>query len=219
MPYSARVSTHDDEYKTTQISTGSAGDDAERTSLLSGVSDGTDSTAGTGGQADDSTRWHGGLDFGLLLLRLVVGATMMAHGAQKLFGVFDGPGIGGFADALGGMGYTSQTTLLSWLTALAEFGGGLLLVLGLFTWIGASAILGVMANIVFVKFDNGLSMSNGGFEYELVLGTAALALLFTGSGRIALDKNTPWRRKPMPFAILGILVAAAASVLVIVLAR
>ncbi|OZM74197.1 hypothetical protein CFN78_07120 [Amycolatopsis antarctica] len=181
-------------------------------------------TSGAGadgpGPVDNSTRWHGGLDLGLLLLRLVLGGTMLAHGAQKLFGAFDGPGIDGFAQALGTLGYTSQTTLLSWITALAEVGGGALLILGLFTPIGAAAILGVTANIVYVKYGSGFF--NGpeqGYEYELLLGVVALALLFTGSGRVALDANTPWRRKPMPFAIVGLVLAAAASVAVVLLFR
>lgn len=184
------------------------------------MSDVDDSSArGADAVEDRTTRWHGGLDFGLLVLRLVLGATMAAHGAQKLFGAFDGPGIDGFAQALGGFGFTSQTTLLSWITALTELVGGLLLVLGLFTPLGAAGILGIAASIVFVKFGNGFFMGQQGFEYELMIGSVALALLFTGSGRIALDKNTPWRRKPMPFAILGLLVAAAATVVVLVVFR
>jgi putative oxidoreductase len=214
MLYSARVSTPGNEFKTTPISPA----DSERTSLLSDLDD--SSARGAEAVDDRTTRWHGGLDFGLLVLRVVLGATMAAHGLQKLFGAFDGPGIDGFAGALGGFGFTSQTTLLSWITALTELGGGLLLVLGLFTPIGAAAILGVAASIVFVKFGNGFFMGpQQGFEYELMIGAVALALLFTGSGRIALDKNTPWRRKPMPFAILGVLVAAAAAVVVLVVFR
>ncbi|WP_243859246.1 DoxX family protein [Amycolatopsis arida] len=168
----------------------------------------------------DATRWHGGLDFGLLILRVVLGGTMFAHGLQKLFGAFDGPGIGGFAQALSGpFGYSGNTTLLSWITALSETLGGLLLVLGLFTPLGAAAILGVAANVVYVKWANGFFMGNNGFEYELLIGTVALALLFTGAGRISVDKNTPWRRRPMPFALLGLLLAAAASVVVLVVFR
>ncbi|PXY27031.1 DoxX family protein [Prauserella muralis] len=172
---------------------------------------------------DEQNRWHGGLDFGLLVLRVLVGGTMGAHGLQKLFGLFDGPGIGGFAQALDGFGYTSQTTLLAWITALAEVGGGALLVLGLFTPLGAAAILGVAANIVYAKYTLGgrfFTGENGlGFEYELLLGGAAFALLFTGAGRVSIDKNTPWRRKPLPYAILGLLLAGAASAVVILLFR
>nr|WP_235998813.1 DoxX family protein [Qaidamihabitans albus] len=170
--------------------------------------------------ADEPERWHSGLDLGLLVLRLVLGGTMVVHGLQKLFGWFGGPGIGGFADALESFGYTTQTTLLSWVTALAEVTGGALLVVGLFTPLGAAAVLGVAANIVFVKFGDGFFMGDGsGYEYELMLGAAAFALMFTGSGRIALDKNTPWRRNTLPFGFVGLVLAAAGSVVVLILCR
>ncbi|GAA1204696.1 DoxX family protein [Prauserella alba] len=167
--------------------------------------------------APEPDRWHAGLDVGLLVLRLGLAAVMGAHGLQKLFGLFDGPGIGGFADALSGMGYTGQTTLLAWITAVAETGGALLLAVGLFTPLGAAAILGVTVNIVVAKFQLG-----GGFfevEFDLTLALVALALLFTGAGRIAVDKNTPWRRKPGAFGLFGLLLAAAASIVVIVMFR
>ena len=179
--------------------------------MLSGVED-RPKTAGT--------TWHGGIDTGLLILRVVLGGTMGAHGLQHLFGAFGGPGVGGFARVLGGFGYTSQTTLLSWITGVSEVGGGLLVIVGLFTPLGAAALLGVAANIVYAKFRGGFFERQGqGFEFELVLASLALTLLCTGSGRLAMDANTPWRRKPWPFGLLGLLLAAAASVAVIVLFR
>ncbi|OLT46272.1 hypothetical protein BJF85_17745 [Saccharomonospora sp. CUA-673] len=162
-------------------------------------------------------RWHAGLDIGLLVLRLGLAAVMGAHGLQKLVGLFDGPGIGGFAEALTGMGYTSQTTLLAWITAFAETGGALLLALGLFTPLGAAAILGVVGNIVFTKFQLGTGYFD--VEFDIVLGVMALTLLFTGAGRVSIDKNTPWRRKPGAFGAVGLLLAAAASTVVIVMFR
>ncbi|WP_420809036.1 DoxX family protein [Amycolatopsis suaedae] len=184
-----------------------------QTSLISDVAD-PDSDR-------DTNRWHGGLDLGLLVLRLGLGCIIGAHGLQKLFGAFDGPGINGFSAALGQLGFTSQTTLLSWITALTESISGLLLVLGLFTPFGAAGVLGVMGSVVYLKFKTGflMTMTGGGFEYELLLGLVALALLFTGSGRIALDVNTPWRRKPVPLGVFGLLLAAAASVVILIVFR
>ncbi|GAB3564279.1 hypothetical protein GCM10027445_07840 [Amycolatopsis endophytica] len=166
----------------------------------------------------DANRWHGGLDLGLLVLRLALGAIMGAHGLQKVFGLFGGPGLDGTARMLESMGYTAQPTLLAWITGLSELIGAVLIVLGLFTQIGAAALLGVTANIVYVQWSGGFFEPRG-FEFELLLAAVAFALLFTGSGRIALDVNTPWRRRPVPFGLFFLLVAAAASVLVIVLAR
>jgi putative oxidoreductase len=190
------VSTHDDTYADT--------------SVLSGVNEDRPKYV--------ESKWHGGLDLGLLLTRLALGATMGAHGLQHLFGLFGGPGIGGFARILGGYGYTGQTTLLSWIASLSEIVGSVLVILGLFTPLGAAALLGVAANVVYAKFHGGFFEGQGkGFEFELVLGVMALSLLCTGAGRISLDVNTPWRRRPWPFALLGFLLAAAASVAVIIL--
>jgi putative oxidoreductase len=184
--------------------------------VLSGVEDRSSKTV--------ETKWHGGLDLGLLILRIMLGGTMGAHGLQHLFGVFGGPGVAGFARVLDGFGFTSQTTLLSWITGIAEVGGGLLVILGLFTPLGAAALLGVTVNVVYAKFHGGFFLGRGnspggGFEFELVLSALSLALLFTGAGRVSLDVNTPWRRKPTPFGLLGLLLATAASVAVIMLFR
>jgi putative oxidoreductase len=169
---------------------------------------------------DDAGETRGGIDLGLLVLRVALGVTMGAHGLQHLFGLFGGPGIGGFARALGSMGYTSQTTLLSWITGLSEVVGSALVLVGLFTPLGAAALLGVCANIVFVKFSGGFFQGQGqGFEFELMLGAASLTVLLAGAGRIALDVNTPWRKRPLPYGLVGLLLAAAASVVVIVLCR
>lgn len=180
--------------------------------MLSGVEDRSSTAV--------ETQWHGGLDFGLLVLRVLLGGTMGAHGLQHLFGAFGGPGVAGFARVLSGFGFTSQTTLLSWITGIIEVGGGLLVILGLFTPLAAAALLGVTVNIVYAKFPGGFFQGHGqGFEFELLLAGLSLTLLCTGAGRISLDVNTPWRKKPWPFGLLGLLLAAAASVVVIVLFR
>jgi putative oxidoreductase len=166
------------------------------------------------------TRWHGGLDFGLLIMRIVLGGTMGAHGLQHLLGAFGGPGGAGFARFLSTFGFTGQTTLLSWITGISEVVGGALVILGLFTPLAGAALLGVAANVVYAKFRGGFFLEQGkGFEFELVLAALSLALLFTGAGRVSLDVNTPWRKRPVPFGLLGLLLAAAASVSVIVLFR
>lgn len=180
--------------------------------------------------ADDrpATRWHGGLDFGLLIMRLVLGGTLGAHGLQKVFGSFDGPGINEFARQLGGEGFTEQLTLLSWLGGVAEVAGGGLLILGLFTPAATAALTSVTAAAVYLDFQHGFFLSAGtatgtgtgnGFEYHLMLAAVAFGLLFTGPGRVSLDANTPWRRSPVPFAFLGTALAAAAVVIVAVVFR
>jgi putative oxidoreductase len=162
--------------------------------------------------------WHGGLDFALLVMRLVIGGTFIVHSLQKLFGLWGGPGIDGFARFLGSQGF-SQVTVLSWVTGVSELVGGTLLVIGLFTPIGAAAVLGVMANVIYLKWGNGFFGPPRGFEWELALATGAFALLFTGPGRISLDRPTPWGRRPVPLGLFMFIVAAGLSVVTLVVFR
>lgn len=169
---------------------------------------------------DRSPRWHGGLSFGLLILRLVLGGTLGVHGLQKVFGLFGGPGIGEFSRILGDQGYTSQLTTLSWVGGITEIAAGGLLILGLFTPAAAAALLAVTANAVYLEYQSGFFLGEGsGFEYHLVLAGIALTLLFTGPGGVSLDTNTPWRRRPVPFGIVGLVLAAGAVVAVTLLFR
>jgi putative oxidoreductase len=124
----------------------------------------------------------------MLLLRLVVGLTMAAHGAQKLFGWFGGPGFAGTAHVLEQMGFRPGE-LHALLSGGAEFGGGLLLALGLLTPLGAAAVTGSMlAAIATVTWQNGFISAKGGYEYNLVLIASALAVAFAGPGRFSLDR-------------------------------
>lgn len=162
---------------------------------------------------DREPQWHGGLSFGLLILRLVLGGTLGAHGVQKVFGLWGGPGIGEFSRILGDQGYTSQLTVLSWLGGVTEIAGGVLLIFGLFTPVAAAALLAVSANAVYLERDAWYFLTgSSAVEYHMVLGGIALALLFTGPGGISIDTNTPWRHRPVPFGIVGLVLAAAAVV-------
>src|SRR4051794_22017381 len=82
-------------------------------------------------------------DFGLLMLRLVTGGLLVGHGAQKLFGWFEGPGLKGFAGHVHGMGLQPAHWWAS-LAAVSEFSGGLLTTLGLLHPVGPITLLGPM---------------------------------------------------------------------------
>ena len=163
------------------------------------------------------TQWHGGLDFGLLVLRLVVGGLLVGHGLQKLFGWFQGPGMDGAKEMLVGFGFTKSTDILAWVLAVSETAGGALLILGLFTPIAASAALGVLASAIAVKF-NGENWA-GGAETEIALAGGAFALLFTGPGRVALDKPTHWFRKAPAYGFVFLLISAAATLVMLLVFR
>jgi putative oxidoreductase len=166
--------------------------------------------------------WNGATDVGLLLLRFAVGGVFFAHGAQKAFGLWGGPGIAGFARALEGFGYTNPT-LLAWATAVGEMVGGAFVVLGLLTPLAAAGLLAAMINTVLLKAGNGFFISGppgaGAVELDVVLGLAAAALVLTGPGRIALDRGRAWHRRPAPWGVLCLVVGVAGGLLVFFLLR
>jgi putative oxidoreductase len=148
----------------------------------------------------------------MLLLRLVVGLTMAAHGAQKLFGWFGGPGFAGTAAFLEQMGFRPGE-LHAVLSGGAELGGGLLLAVGLLTPLGAAAVTGAMlAAVDTVTWQNGFISAKGGYEYNLVLIASALAVAFAGPGRFSLDRTLGWelsgRRWGLGAAVLALVTAA-----------
>src|SRR3989441_161675 len=126
-------------------------------------------------------------NFGLLALRLTLGLVFLGHGAQKAFGSFGGPG---FAGATGFIGSLGLRPARFW-TALAVGGellAGLLFLLGLLTPVAGLVVLGTMAvAIAKVHGPKGFFVQNGGYEYNLVLIIAAVALALVGPGAFSLD--------------------------------
>ena len=178
------------------------------------VTETTDDTTTRGRKAE----WHGGLDFGLLVLRLVLGGLFVAHGLDKLFGWLNGPldGMDATRQMLTGAGFT-EPGILAWVLAISETAGGLLVILGLFFPAGAAALLGVMANVIVVK--GNWNQFLGGVELEMIYAAAAFALLFTGPGRIALDRHTPWWRRTPLFGLIFLVIATGLSVVTLVVWR
>ncbi|WP_068783980.1 DoxX family protein [Paenibacillus phocaensis] len=127
------------------------------------------------------------LALALLIIRLVLGITMMAHGAQKLFGWFGGygpKGTGGWLESLG----IKPGVAMAVLAGLAEFGGGLLVAAGLFTPVGAALlILTMIVAIASVHAKNGFWSTAGGYEYNLLLIAVAVGLILSGAGAYSLD--------------------------------
>src|SRR6266852_1394680 len=124
---------------------------------------------------------------GLLILRLVVGLILAAHGAQKLFGWWGGPGMTGWTQSVQRLRIRPAQPW-AWVAALSEFGGGLLLALGLLSPLGSLAIVGAMVVAIgTVHLSRGFWTGKGGYEFNLSLIAAAVALALTGPGPYSLD--------------------------------
>ncbi len=129
------------------------------------------------------------MEYGILLLRLVVGLVFAGHGAQKLFGWFGGGGRAGTAAFFSALGYRAPAAMAV-VAGLAELGGGLLLGAGLLTPLAALLLSVVMLNaIATVVWPKGFL---GGYEFEVTLMTVALAVTAAGAGRLSLDRLIGW---------------------------
>jgi putative oxidoreductase len=128
------------------------------------------------------------LSVGLLILRLVVGLTMAGHGAQKLFGWWGGPGLKAWTEGVARMRIRPAAPF-AWLAAMAEFGGGLILALGLLSPLGSLAIIGTMlVAIATVHWPNGFWMAKRGYEFNLTLIAAVVAIGLAGPGTYSIDQ-------------------------------
>ncbi len=124
---------------------------------------------------------------GALVLRVPVGIILAAHGAQKLFGWFGGYGLEGTGQWLESIGL-APGILMALLAGSAEFFGGILLILGLLTRPAALVSAFTMIVAIFsVHIENGLFMSNNGYEFALALFAATLALTIQGAGKFSVD--------------------------------
>jgi putative oxidoreductase len=127
------------------------------------------------------------LSAGLLVVRLVVGLLMAAHGSQKLLGWFGGYGIAGTGTYFESIGFRPGRVFAT-LAAATEVVSGLLVALGLLGPVGPALMLSVMiVAVVTVHWKNGLFAASNGIELALFYGTVAAGLALIGFGRYSLD--------------------------------
>ena len=125
-----------------------------------------------------------------LPIRLGLAAVMIAHGAQKVLGSFNGPGFKIFIGGTTPFGFMRPTWLWLAAAALSELVGGLLIGLGFLTRIAAFLIACTMLTaIIGVHWNGGFFAANRGYEYPLSLLAMAIALLIAGGGQASIDKG------------------------------
>ena len=126
------------------------------------------------------------VDVSLLLVRAIVGVIFAAHGAQKLFGAFGGPGLAGVVETMGPLGYP---------VTIGEFFGGLGLVVGFLCRFSAASLIIIMIGAInMVHGKNGFFLSDGGFEYNLALIGLLAPILIAGPGRFSIGQFLPLRK-------------------------
>ena len=129
--------------------------------------------------------------YGLLLIRIVFGLTLAAHGSQKMFGWFGGGGPQGTAGFFGNLRFRAAP-VMAVAAALAEL-GGLLFALGFLTPLAALGIAVVMLTaFATVHWPNGFFAGNGGYEFNLGILAVAAGIAATGPGRFSLDRLIGW---------------------------
>lgn len=125
-------------------------------------------------------------DFGLLLVRVIIGVILFAHGYQKLFDV----SVATFGEQLSSIG-VPLPALAAWIVALVEFAGGLALILGVLSRVVALlATVDLLMAILLVKLQVGLIAEMGGgvgAELDLALIAGLLVILLVGPGRYSVD--------------------------------
>jgi putative oxidoreductase len=125
-------------------------------------------------------------DVGLLAGRAILGSYLAAHGAQKLFGSFEGPGIDAVAGGFHKLGL-KPGHVMARVAAVSELGGGLLTLTGAAYPLGPVAIAGTMAVASTTHRANGPFAMKQGYELPLTNLAAALALAVAGPGRFSVD--------------------------------
>ncbi|HZQ07551.1 MAG TPA: DoxX family protein [Anaerolineae bacterium] len=151
------------------------------------------------------------VDLGLLGIRLVVGLVIAAHGAQKLFGWFGGKGLAGSQGMMTHL-HLEPAWFWGFVSAINEFGGGILTALGLLMPLGPLMILAnMLVAITLVHWKNGFWNEKRGIEFPLTLGLVGISLGLTGAGAYSLDAYLPFAL-PEPITLVVGLIAVLVGV-------
>ncbi|MGI8556939.1 MAG: DoxX family protein [Solirubrobacteraceae bacterium] len=155
------------------------------------------------------------MKLGRLIARVIIGVLFIGHGTQKWFGWFGGPGIDGATGMMESLGLRPARRNAVAASATETIGGAML-VLGALTPIAAAALVGTMVTAArTVHLKNGPWNSNGGYEYNVVLIAALLALVDGGPGKVSLDGRLGIHDTGAAWAVAALAAGIAGSTAVI----
>ena len=151
------------------------------------------------------------MKIGRLLLRLIVGGLFVGHGTQKLLGWFGGHGLDATAQGFEQLGMRpGRRNAIA--AGAAEAGGGAALALGLATPLSAGVLTATMLTAINrVHLKNGPWASNGGYEYNLVLIAAVIALAEVGPGALSFDAALGRERAGPGWALAALALGGAGA--------
>ena len=131
-------------------------------------------------------------DWTLTILRLAAGIMILPHGLQKTLGWFGGAG---FSAQMAGFEQMHIPAIFAFLAIMAEFLGGLGLILGALTRIAAlSLAVDMMVGVYLVHRHNGFFMNwsgqqkGEGFEFHILVVAMAIVLMARGGGAASVDR-------------------------------
>lgn len=160
------------------------------------------------------------MSYGILFLRVVIGLTFAGHGAQKLFGWWGGPGLQGVRGWLQSMHFRAPA-LMALLIATTE-ASGVLFALGLLTpFVAFGLVTAMFVAVASVHWRNGFWNGKQGFEFNLALIAAAVAVAATGPGRFSIDRAIGWdhRLSGLWWGVGALVVGALAAAAILTLFR
>ena len=137
--------------------------------------------------------------YSALIARVFLGVVIFPHGAQKVLGIWGGHGVEATSEAFNQwFGFPSFVT---WLVALGEFVGGILLIIGLFSRFAAASILLIMLGAIYFVVNDHFFMNwyteqrGEGFEFHLLAIALALIVVLRGSGKLSIDTMLTGRKQ------------------------
>jgi putative oxidoreductase len=133
-------------------------------------------------------------DCGLLTIRMIVGVIFVFHGGQKLFGLWHGSGLDGFAAYLQTLD-VPLPAVAAVLAGAAEFLGGLALISGAWMRLAIVPLLITMGVAVATVHRQAFAIQDNGMEYALTLALVLVGLALTGPGRLSISGRLPRSRR------------------------